>query len=406
MITTWTPGFKRFDCRRPDVAFPFWHDDLGSSSALGSFVIRVNIIHGPWRETNTRAFFSPVLRCRTELRDNGILVRFFPALTDASTDGDFVLLDDKYFGAAWSANVAEIVRQIEAARCRTASLIYCDLGDSSGLIRVQALLQCDAYWKAFLLRDRSQYTAPHYGGRLFTDHYHRAEGVQDEPELWSQAVPEDQLAKLHLSWSYGLTSHSLMGNRASHLFSRIPAVDLLDLPLQTAEPGHSRPIPMSCRMSTSHRRASVVHQRLRLKSLLGDRIPTSRVSPRAFFAELRQSRLVLSPFGWGEFAYRDYEAFVSGAALVKPSMAHLETFPDYYRDNETMLPLRWDLADLESTLSHALERPAETQEIARTAQNVYKYHVAAPEGRRDFAERFRSLLLKSKSVAAQPPTAP
>ncbi len=362
---------------------------------------RVHIIHGPWSETNTRAFFSPVFRCRAELRDKGILVRFFSALTDAATDADFLLLDDKYFGSAWDVRRTEILQQIEMIGNRGTALIYCDLGDSSGLIRVPALLRSRAYWKGYLLSDRSQYTVPHYGGRLFTDHYHRVDGVDDKKTSSSTAVPQDQLAKLHLSWGYGLTNHGLLANRASSLFSRLPMPILLNLPLQTAEPSGPRPLALSCRISTSHRRASVVHQRLRLKSLLGDRIPTSRVSPRAFFAELRQSRLVLSPFGWGEFAYRDYEAFVSGAALVKPSMAHLETFPDYYRDNETMLPLRWDLADLESTLSQALERPAATQEIARTAQNVYKYHVAAPEGRRDFAERFQSLLLKCRGVAVK-----
>ena len=184
------------------------------------------------------------------------------------------------------------------------------------------------------------------------------------------------------------------------MFSRMPMTALLSLPLWTTEPGVERPQAMSCRMGTSHKRATVVHQRLRLRTLLGAQVPTDRVSPLAFFAELRRSRLVLSPFGWGEFAYRDYEAFLSGAALVKPSMSHVDTYPDYYRDKETMLAFRWDLADLESTLARGLERPRETQDIARAAQNVYKYHVAAPEGRQDFARRFRTLLLNSKSVAA------
>lgn len=369
-------------------------------------MFRVNIVHGPWRETNTRAFFSPVYRCRRELCDNGILVRFFQTLSDAAADADFLLLDDKHFGAGWDARKADILQQIETARARCTSLIYCDLGDSSGLIRVPALQLSDAYWKGYLLRDRSQYMTPHYGGRLFTHRYHETADVQDDQELMSDPVAEDQLSKLHLSWGYGLTNHSLLANRASSLFSRMPLPLLLDIPLQMADPAAPRPLPLSCRMGTSHRRASVVHQRLRLKSLLGDRIPTSRVSPRAFFAELRQSRLVLSPFGWGEFAYRDFETFISGATLVKPSMAHLETFPDYYRDKETMLALRWDLTDLESVLSHALDSPGRTQEIAQTSQNVYKYYVAAPEGRQEFARRFRSLLLNSNSVAAQPRSAP
>lgn len=355
-------------------------------------MVRVNIVHGPWTETNTRAFFAPLFRARRELRDLGLSVRFLDRLSPAAAEADALLLDDKYFGAAWTTHSDAVLREIDSLLDRGARLVYCDLGDSSGLIRVPALERADAYWKGFLLRDRRQYLTAHYGGRLFTDYYHRTEGVADDPILLSDPVAEDLLTKLQVSWGYGLTNHGLLANKASSLFSRLPLPALLALPLQAVDPAAPRPLALSCRMGSAHRRPSVVHQRLRLKALLGHRIPTSRVSPRAFFAEMAKSRVVLSPFGWGEFAYRDYEAFLSGAALIKPAMDHLDTFPDYYQDGTTMRALRWDLSNLDETLDQAMEQAKETQDIARAAQNMYKYHAAAPEGRRDFALRFRSLL--------------
>ena len=43
---------------------------------------------------------------------------------------------------------------------------------------------------------------------------------------------------------------------------------------------------------------------------------------------MKDARTVLSPWGWGETAYRDFEAMFCGAVLVKPTMAHVATWPD------------------------------------------------------------------------------
>src|SRR5690606_34640674 len=75
--------------------------------------------------------------------------------------------------------------------------------------------------------------------------------------------------------------------------------------------------------------------------------PSSRISQHEFLKEMRQSKLCWSPFGYGELCWRDLEAFMTGAVLIKPSMEHLDTFPDIYRAGETYLPVKWDFSDLE-----------------------------------------------------------
>lgn len=353
----------------------------------------VHILRGPWTGANTRAFFAPVLGARPALQEIGVRIAFFSALSPALLDCDVLIIEDKYFGARWNAEEAEIVATLESLRHSARAVIYCDTGDSSGLIRRAALKFTNAYWKPFLLRDRSAYADAHYGGRLFTDYYHRIDGVIDADPISSTPLAPDEIVKLNVSWHFGLSNHSLWGNRGATLFSRIHYSPLLTgLPLGLASPSRPRAQAISCRMGTGHRRQTVVHQRLKLQGFLGNRVPTGRVSFESFFAEMRNSQVVISPFGWGEFAYRDFEAFICGATLLKPDMSHAETFPNFYQAGTTMAAFRWDFSDFEEQLSRTLENSAAARQMAIAAQDTYKYHVATEEGRRTFAVRFSHLV--------------
>jgi hypothetical protein len=95
-----------------------------------------------------------------------------------------------------------------------------------------------------------------------------------------------------------------------------------------------------------------------------------RVSGKRYFLELAASRIVFSPFGWGELCFRDYEAVACGALLVKPSMEHLRTSPDIFRPRETYVPVEWDLSDLERTCRHHLAHPDHAGRIAANAQRA------------------------------------
>ena len=71
-------------------------------------------------------------------------------------------------------------------------------------------------------------------------------------------------------------------------------------------------------------------------------------------AEMQDSKLCFSPFGYGELCWRDVEAFASGAVLVKPDMSHLETSPNMYVANETYFPIKWDFSDFHEVVYRVL----------------------------------------------------
>ena len=63
-------------------------------------------------------------------------------------------------------------------------------------------------------------------------------------------------------------------------------------------------------------------------------------------SHLRNTSCVLSPWGWGEPCFRDVEAWLSGAVLIKPETGYVESWPDLYRDGVTYRACRPDLADV------------------------------------------------------------
>ena len=55
---------------------------------------------------------------------------------------------------------------------------------------------------------------------------------------------------------------------------------------------------------------------------------------------------MLSPFGWGEICYRDFESALYRNVLIKPSMEHLLTWPNIYQPF-TYFKLDWDFNNLD-----------------------------------------------------------
>lgn len=62
---------------------------------------------------------------------------------------------------------------------------------------------------------------------------------------------------------------------------------------------------------------------------------------------LLRSSISVSPWGLGEYAYRDYESILAGCVMVKPLTDHVRTFaPDIYQSGTYYRACRPDFADL------------------------------------------------------------
>jgi hypothetical protein len=114
------------------------------------------------------------------------------------------------------------------------------------------------------------------------------------------------------------------------------------------------------------------------------------VSSRQYLQEIKSSRIVFSPFGWGENCWRDFEAICYDCLLIKPSMSHIDTQPNIFIPEETYIPVRWDFADLEDKCRYYLTHLDETKEIVNNARRVYQKYFEQGE----FVETIKQLITK------------
>lgn len=368
-------------------------------------MIKVHILTDRFETQNSRAFLTPLLINARLLRALGLDFRYFFRVEPSIVNCDLLMVNAKYYGPRWNSDEDRILEEISGFSASVGAVYYCDTYDSSGLIRSQVLPHVTLYLKSQLLRDRSHYCRPLYGGRLFTDFYHREAGTEDSRPYYSIPIEDPTLLeKLRVSWNMGLSSYGLFSRRLAALYRYLPYAGLLDAPVRFNSPSAGRPLDVSCRIGINYDRETVAYQRQAIRDILQPRIPTIRVSQRQFFAELSHSKVVVSPFGWGEFALRDYETFLSGALLLKPDMSHMETFPDLYQDGKTMVAHRWNLTDFEDKLNEVLEDYPRYVEISEEGQALYRHYLTTRDGRQHFAQRVQDIVTSGlNSTAATAP---
>jgi hypothetical protein len=356
---------------------------------------RIHILTEGFVTPNGRAFLMPLLVHHRALLDAGIEVRLFAGPAPSLTDCDALLLDGKFFVPRWATETQAVLEEIAGYRAQIDNLVYVDLADSAAWDHARALPYVKLYCKSQLLRDRSAYLKPLYGYRGFSDYYHRHFGVEDGQPVRSEPVNDPaQLEKLTVCWNSGLADYSWLGPYRMHLYQHVPWLALLRYPNVFYPSESARSHPVSCRMGTNYIRDSVSFQRRRLAEVLNSRMATGKLSRRKYIDELRRSRVVVSPFGYGEITLRDFEIFMNGALLLKPDMSGVETWPDFYRDGDTMVAHRWDLGDVIEKIEAALSDAPRAAEIAERGQVNYRRHLCGQDATRLFVEHLLGILTK------------
>lgn len=287
-----------------------------------------------------------------------------------------------------------IIDEIQKARAVSHKVIWMDIGDSSGSTQFYVMPWVDVYAKSWLLKDRSMYFQQFYGNRVFTDYFHREFGIEDHsPVRMRPALKPADKNKLTLGWSVALADY---GPWASYWAA---AVARFNLPwVYTVQYGFSktrckRTHDVSMRVTSKYDFATVAYQRQILcDKFIGKKSNTEWLTLRDYFRELSSSKISVSPFGWGEACFRDFETFVAGGMLLKPDMSHIETWPDLYIPNETYVPFQWDCSDFDEILNYWLHNPRRVA-IATEGQNRYWHYLFSRSGREEFCDRFINLVL-------------
>jgi hypothetical protein len=265
---------------------------------------------------------------------------------------DIVVLKMSFRTSA--AEASNVVRTI-AEGLNGQRLIYFDGDDDICVQWPEILPYVDLYIKKHLFRDRNQYLRRFIGKSNLTDFVYREydHSFSDNPvSTETKPIPADQLSKLSivsnlasdrniLALYKAIHRHSLVGPRENDIVFRgsIPSNWMSYL---------RRDIEPALRRLGQHYRIMITDR---------------PVPPDEYYQEMRSSKICISPFGYGEICWRDFEAILCGCLLIKPDMGHIETNPDVFKPYRTYVPVRWDYSDLEEKCRQYLECEHDRQRI-------------------------------------------
>lgn len=260
-----------------------------------------------------------------------------------------------------AAEAIRCVRRFRAALDRGgAKLVYFDGDDDANVQWPEMLPLVDLYLKKHVFADPSGYARRYVGKSNLTDYVAGQHGISFSADIIPESGGADasMTGRILPGWNIGLDD-------------KIAALARRMNPLSSV--GLAKDIDISCVAPVSPTTWIAPLRRLaaeRVRDLAGGfRVfaPETRIAESEFYGSMLRTRICVSPFGYGEICWRDFEAICYGCLLIKPDMSHIRTAPDVFIPGVTYVPVRWDYSDLEEKCAFFLENEHERRTIAQNA---------------------------------------
>ena len=371
-------GLDSFTRRRKrDVRFRLLNPgryavDIATSSVTGMFrgtgaarPIRILLVSDA-REPTSEEQYNPFDAFRAMLKADARILSAHLLVHDALVIPVRLLSSFDAIGLKLSFRItaAETLRIVRRMRviAGTRPIIFFDGDDDVCIKQPRMLPDVNLYVKKHVFADRRDYLKSYVGKSNLTDYVHRRFGFSFADDAYAsepEPVAEDQLEKIVTGWNLALDSNILA------LYARVCA----------APPPIERTVDVMFRGAIPNNwlrflRQDVEPSLLSLRSTFKVIVPTERVDKEGYYREMMRSRICLSPFGYGEICWRDFEAILCGCLLIKPDMGHLQTAPNVFQPNVTYIPIRWDFSDLAEKCAYYLARPDECRRVTAAALDV------------------------------------
>ena len=333
-------------------------------------------------------FFYPLLANKKRLKELDIILKYYGKVRESIYDCDVLLLDSKFFSKLW-INRGFVLSLLEKIKEKCTNVIWLDLTASTGSTHFQVMPYVDKYWKKQVLKDLSLYEREYYGARIYTDYYKRKYNLKEEKVQRVESLKKEYTDKLYVSWNIGLGPY-FTNIKISNIIRMIPwplkEKFNYTYKLKTGHPSSSRKL-ISFRGSRKYSNIINAFQRIKtIEKLKSKSVETEPIGYRKYLNELRNSMISVSPFGYGEICYRDFEIVLAGALLFKPSMDHLKTYPDFYVENETYVSFNWDFSDFDEKIDDLIDNPDMIKKISSAAMDRYKYLLSGQGAKRVLLE--------------------
>lgn len=347
--------------------------------------IGIVTLRNKWVRGST--IFYPLIKWEKNFNKIGINFSYFMShLNQKIYNVDVLIIDSRYLRQniihdKKHVDSSFIVNQLTDFRSKGVKIVFFDNSDAAGARYLNLIEYVDVYAKKQLFKNIDKYT---YGSnelnyREFIKDYKLDKSLDDILSSTKGKYPscsKEDLEKLKLSWNIGMEDYRYFPFRKYYPISTTALLNNL-YPLPKFKNHDNKEYITSFRGSFNNTNDVYSYQRNVLISYLKRKNSKSylhggKVSKRSYLKELERTKICVSPFGWGEVCFRDFEGIISGCLLVKPDMDHIRTYPNIYVKNETYIPLKWDMSDLENVIEDSLSNFDKSKEIIENAQDLYR----------------------------------
>lgn len=358
--------------------------------------MKIIIITPGFKHQNSIALLTPLEIWKKQINDIGLNFKISNKISD-HLDGDIVIVDSKFHRNDWIENKDKIFNDFINLRKKFKKIVYCDTADSSGWIQSEVFKFVDKYWKLQILKDKKKYLKKMYDRRIYTDFYYKKYSIKDnEVDFSEENLRNDDLKKIEVFWNSSMADYSTLSHYYKKIYKYLKLNYLISFKYQNPYSNILKSNDVFAKFNSENYRETIKFHR---KSILKKiekyyTISNKKINRIKFLTQLSKSKITLSPFGWGEIAYRDYETFLNKSILLKPNMDHINTWPDLYKDNQTYVSFDWQLDELNDKIEYILSNYKYLNNIAANGFDNYRKFTYGAQAEQIFIERLNHLIKK------------
>jgi len=327
----------------------------------------------------------PVYKWHKELYNSGIVTTVIYKISDVfKASADVIILTSRYFAGL---DKETIINMLIKLKDNYKKIFWFDVVDTSGSDTFWIMPYIDVFLKKQVLRDRDKYSVNEHDKSVRV-------WLKDRTLTtlkYSNYVPCDSkyLNKIAVAWNIGCCNYKVFYAYTDFFRNYYFANTSFK------KPEYKRNLFLSFRGSVSYDDNVISYQRNEILKILDSLqkkyniLLGGKVSTTKFINELKNSKISISPFGWGEICYRDFESILAGCILLKPDMTHIETWPDVYIENKSYIPVDWNLTDLESNLDTLFNSYLAYLPVAKYAQEIYLETIMSSDA---FIKQFHKII--------------
>ena len=370
--------------------------------------MKINILTAGFLSPTARGWLYPLIAYRLQLLDMGIQLDFYTKNHEKLKYCDIVIVESKFIKDDLLNNKIKVFEFLSSLKTKDNLVFIYDLGDSTYSWSIETLPYIDKLLKPFIFKDKMNYTIPLEGCNLISSFYfekgliskekifyRKPKYVKDKKllnkiQVGYNGVFSNFFSKRFSLWNMDILSRLFRKN--FKLYCELIKYHSKDHPF--VKPDLNKKINLSCRLSVDNYSNGINYHRKEISKITSKYNACNLISRKNYINEISNSKIVVSPFGWGEINIpRDYEAAIKGSLLIKPDISHLETWPNIFNKN-TIIQHKWDFSDLPDLIEMALGNYDHYINYSIELQNQFKDYTCPKFGVEKFYENFLRILKK------------